>query len=112
MSSERKEYKVGDCAKKAARFFVACKANSDTRVKVTEVMQVRGYSNWEAANLKLQMQVRCTIKKKGGSHSLPRGSGRPHAAGPVACGNCSKAGAENNHAKSGNCSCSSSGWGF
>ncbi len=112
MSSERKEYKIDNCAKKAACFFLACKANPDARVKVTEVMRVRGYSNCKAADLKLQMQVHCAIKNKGGSHSLPRGSGRPHAAGPVACGNCSKAGAENNHAKSGNCSRSSSGWGF
>jgi hypothetical protein len=42
MSSKRKEYKVDDRAEKAARFFVACEANPDTRVKVTEAMWVRG----------------------------------------------------------------------
>jgi hypothetical protein len=45
MSSKRKEYKVDDCAEKAACFFIACKANPATKVKVTEAMRVRGYSN-------------------------------------------------------------------
>ena len=31
MSSKKKEYKVDDCADKAACFFVACEANPDTR---------------------------------------------------------------------------------
>jgi hypothetical protein len=63
MSSKRKEYKVNDCAEKAARFFAACKENPDTSVKVTEAMRVRGYSNCKAANLMLQMQVHHAIKK-------------------------------------------------
>jgi hypothetical protein len=63
MSLKRKEYKVNDRAEKAARFFVACEANPNSRVKVTEVMRVRGYSNRKAANLMLQMQVHCRIKK-------------------------------------------------
>jgi hypothetical protein len=51
MSSKRKEYKVENHAEKAAHFFVACKENPDTRVKMTEAMRMRGYSNCEAADL-------------------------------------------------------------
>jgi hypothetical protein len=46
----------------AARFFVASKADPDTKVKVTEAMRVKGYSDCKAANLMLQRQVHCTIK--------------------------------------------------
>jgi hypothetical protein len=70
MSLKRKEYKVNDCTEKVARFVVASKANPDTRVKVTEAMQVRGYSNCKAANLMLQMQVRRGIKKIKGEVTL------------------------------------------
>jgi hypothetical protein len=37
-----------DCAEKTARFFIACQANPATNVKVTEAMQVKGYSDLEA----------------------------------------------------------------
>jgi hypothetical protein len=63
MSLKRKEYKVDDHAEKAARFFVACKVNPATKVKVTEAMRVRGYSNHESADLMLQMQVRCMLQR-------------------------------------------------
>ncbi len=49
--------KVDDHAEKATRFFIACQATPDTKVNVTEGMGVKGYSNSEAANLMLQMQV-------------------------------------------------------
>jgi hypothetical protein len=70
MSFKRKEYKINDLSEKAARFFVACKANPGTKVKVTEAMRVRRYSNCESANLTLQMQVRCVIKKIKGEVTL------------------------------------------
>jgi hypothetical protein len=65
MSSKRKEYKVDDHAEKAARFFVACEANAATKVKVTEAMWVRGYSDRESANLMPQMQMHHTIQRNG-----------------------------------------------
>ncbi len=70
MSSKRKEYKVNDCAEKAARFFIPCKANPATKMKVTEAMRVRGYSYCKAANLTLQMQVGRVIQKIKGEVSL------------------------------------------
>jgi hypothetical protein len=42
MSPKRKEYKVNDCAEKAARFFIACKASPATKVKMTEAMCAKG----------------------------------------------------------------------
>ncbi len=57
MSLKRKQYKVNGCAEKAARFFVACKPDPATKVKVTEAMRVRGYSDCKSANLTLQMIV-------------------------------------------------------
>ncbi len=63
MSSKRKEYKVDDRTEKAACFFIACKADPATKVKVTEAMWVRGYSNHEAADLTLQIQMHCAIQK-------------------------------------------------
>jgi len=38
MSSKRKEYHVDDRSKKAATFFVACKPNQATRVKIPDAM--------------------------------------------------------------------------
>jgi hypothetical protein len=63
MTLKRKEYKVDDCAKKAAHFFIACHANTDTEVKVTEAMQVKGYSFSKPTDLTLQVQVHRTINK-------------------------------------------------
>jgi hypothetical protein len=70
MSLEREEYKVNDCAEKAARFFIACQANPATKVKVIKAMRVRGYSDSKAAGLTLQMQVHCAIQKIKGEVSL------------------------------------------
>jgi hypothetical protein len=63
MPSKRKEHKVDDRAEKTACFFIAYQANPATKVKVMEAMQVKGYSDLEAANLTLQMQVRQGIQK-------------------------------------------------
>jgi hypothetical protein len=65
MSSKRKEYKDDDQAKNAARLFVACKANPATKVKVTEALQVRRYSDCESANLMVQMHVHRAIQNNG-----------------------------------------------
>jgi hypothetical protein len=76
---KRKEYKVDDCAEKAAHFFIACHTDPATKVKVTEAMQVRGYSNGEAADLTLQMQVHCAIQKIKGEVSLcPMAAAAPY----------------------------------
>jgi hypothetical protein len=58
MSSKRREYHVDRRSKKAALFFVACDANPDTRVKIPDAMRIKGYSQSEAADRSLQMQVR------------------------------------------------------
>ena len=42
MSSKRNEYHVDGCAKRAAIFFVACKPNPATRVKISNAMRIRG----------------------------------------------------------------------
>jgi hypothetical protein len=59
-----------DRAEKNIRFFIACQANQTTKVKVTEDMQVRGYSDSEAAKLALQIQLCCGIQKIKGEFSL------------------------------------------
>jgi hypothetical protein len=51
-------YKDDNQAEKATHFFVTCKAKPATKVKMTEALRVREYSNRESANLMLQMQVR------------------------------------------------------
>ena len=58
MSLKRREYHVDCRAKKAVLFFVACDANPDTRVKITNAMRIKGYSPSEAADRSLQQQVR------------------------------------------------------
>ena len=63
MSSKRKEYHVDDRSKKAATFFVACKPNQATRVKIPDAMRAKGYSDVEATNRTLQMQVRREVEK-------------------------------------------------
>ncbi len=50
----------------AAHFFITCQADPATTVNVKEAMQVRGHSNCKAADLTLQMQVRCAIQKVNG----------------------------------------------
>ncbi len=63
MTSRRREYHVDCRAKKAAIFFVACEQNTATRVKISNAMRIRGYSQSKAANQALQMQVRCEAEK-------------------------------------------------
>ena len=58
MSSNRKEYKVDDHAKKAALFLLACDLNLVTRLSIPAAMRAKGYSDVEAMNGTLQMQVR------------------------------------------------------
>jgi hypothetical protein len=50
MSLKRKEYKVDGCTKKAAYFFLACKASPATRVTVPIAMRAKGYSDVEATD--------------------------------------------------------------
>ncbi len=63
MPSRRREYHVDCRAKKAAIFFVACEPNTATRVKILDAMRIRGYSQSEAVDPALQMQVRCEAEK-------------------------------------------------
>lgn len=72
--SKRREYHVDLRAKKAATFFVACDANSDTRVrvKIPDAMRAKGYSDSEAADRSLQQQVRREADKiKGEAIPVP-----------------------------------------
>jgi hypothetical protein len=43
MSLKRKDYKVDDCAEKAACFFVPCKANPATRLSIPAAMRAKGF---------------------------------------------------------------------
>jgi hypothetical protein len=63
MSSNRKEYHFDDRSKKLATFFMACKPNQATRVKIFNAMRAKGYLDVEATNQTLQMQVRCKVEK-------------------------------------------------
>ncbi len=84
MFSKGKKYKVYDHAKKAARFFITCQANPDTKAKVTEAVWVKGYSDSKVANSMLQMQVHCMIiKVKGEVSPCPKSA----ALGPGNCDN-------------------------
>ncbi len=58
-------------AKEAAQLFVMCKGNPDPtgRLSIPNVMRLRGYSQDEAGNRTLQMQVRRVIKKLKGNVS-------------------------------------------
>ncbi len=59
----RKEHRVDGHAKITARFFLACKPNPDTRVKIPPAIRAKGYSNEEAADQILIQQVHCKVKK-------------------------------------------------
>ena len=63
MTLRRREYHVDCRAKKAATFFVACEPNTATRVKSPNAMRIRGYSQSEAADQALQMQVHREAEK-------------------------------------------------
>ncbi len=79
MTSRRRKYHVDCRAKKAAIFFVACEPNTATRVKIPNAMKIRGYSQSEAADRALQMQVRREAEKIKGE-AIP---GRVCAAVPI-----------------------------
>jgi hypothetical protein len=81
MSSKRKEYYVDSRTKNAAIFFVACKPNPSTFVKIPSVMQAKGYSDKESKDKMLQMQVcRETEKLEEGTPPRPLEAAayRPH----------------------------------
>jgi hypothetical protein len=59
MSLKRKEHKVDGCAKKAAHFFLAYKANPATRVTIPAAMRAKGYSDVETTDRVLVQQVHC-----------------------------------------------------
>ena len=65
-----------DCrAKKAALFFLACEANSATRLSLPAAMRAKGYSDVEAADRILVQQVRRKSQKK-----APKDIPRPESA--------------------------------
>jgi hypothetical protein len=63
MTSRRREYHVDCPANKAAIFFVACEPNTATRVKIPDAMRIRWYSQNEATDRGLHMQVHCEAEK-------------------------------------------------
>ena len=60
MSSGKRKNGADARAKKAALLFVACERNPDPtgRLSIPNVLRVKGYSEDEAVNRTLQMQVR------------------------------------------------------
>jgi hypothetical protein len=66
MSSKRIEYHVDSRAKHAANFFVACKLNPATFVKISSAMRAKRYSDEESKDKTMQMQVRWEIGKING----------------------------------------------
>ena len=69
MSSKRKEYHVDSHAKHAAIFFVACKPNPATFVKILSAMRAKRYSDEESKDKTMQMQVRWEIGKIKGAEA-------------------------------------------
>jgi hypothetical protein len=69
MSLKRKEYKVD--AKKAALFFLACEANSTTRLSILAAMRAKGYLDVDVMNQILIQQVR-RESQKNKSENSPR----------------------------------------
>ncbi len=82
MSSKRKGQKEDSRVAKAAHFFLACKQNPDSAVKVNilQAMRLWGYSNEETLNRTLQMQVRWAVKALKGEDT----AAHPPAANPAA----------------------------
>ncbi len=62
-----KEHNVDACAKGVVSFFVTCQNNPATTMKISAAMRAKGYSDTEAVDQALQMQV-CQVvdKLKGG----------------------------------------------
>ena len=72
MSLKRKESHVDSRAKNGAIFFVVCKPNPATFVKIPSVMRAKGYSDKESKDKTMQMQVHREIGKiKGGDPIRP-----------------------------------------
>jgi hypothetical protein len=71
MSSRKQKNGADARAKEAALLFVACERNPDptSRLSIPAVLRVKGYSEDEAVNRTLQMQVRREVKKLKGSSS-------------------------------------------
>jgi hypothetical protein len=63
MTLRRREYHVDCHAKKAAIFFVACEPNTATGVNISNAMRIKGYSQSEAVDRVLQMQVHPKVEK-------------------------------------------------
>jgi len=59
MFSKRKEYKVDDSTvnEKATCVSVVCDLNPAAKVKMSEAMQAKGYTDLEAAGFTLRQQV-------------------------------------------------------
>jgi hypothetical protein len=67
MTSKRREYHVDCRAKKSSQLLCGLRAKPATRVKIPKAMRIRGYSQSEAVNRALQMQVHHRAEKiKGG----------------------------------------------
>ena len=66
MSSKRIEYHVDSRAKHVAIFFVVCKPNPATFVKIPSVMRAKRYSGEESKDKTMQMQVHWEIGKING----------------------------------------------
>jgi hypothetical protein len=65
MSLKKKEYKVDAHAKKAALFFLACKANLATRLSIPAAMRTKGYLDVKAVDRIFAQQVHyCSPKNK------------------------------------------------
>ncbi len=71
MSSGKGKNGADACAKKAALLFVACERNPDPtgRLSIPNVLRVKGYSEDEAVNQTLQMQVHREVEKLKGNSS-------------------------------------------
>ena len=65
MSSGKQKNGADACAKKAVLLFVACERNPNPtgRLSIPNVLRVKGYSEDEAVNCTLQMQVRPEVEK-------------------------------------------------
>ena len=71
MSSTRKVYNVNAHTKGAVSFFVACSDNPATTLKIP-AMRAKGYSDTEAVDKALQVQLRWEVRKlKKGFGKIP-----------------------------------------
>ncbi len=65
MSLKRKEYKVNEPTKKVTHFFLVCKTNPPTSIRllIPATMRARGYSDDKAADQILVQQMHCESQK-------------------------------------------------